>query len=116
MTMKKELENKSRKIRKDDKVVVIAGNSRGKTGTVLSVSGDRVLVQGVNMRKKHQKATRTTKGEIIDIEMPVHISNLKVMVNDKPVKLRTRTVEGKRELYFKDGNESTVYRTLSSRK
>lgn len=116
MAIKKEINRKPRKIRKDDKVVVIAGNSRGKMGTVLNVNGDKVLVQGVNLRKKHQKATRTTKGEIIDIEMPMHISNLKVMANDKPVKLRTRVVDGKRELYYQEGNESTVYRTLSSRK
>ena len=88
--MNKTLNSKPKRIRKDDQVIVIAGNARGKSGKVLKIVEDRVYVQGVNVGKKHQKATRTTKGAIIDIERPIHISNLKVLVDEKAVKLRTR--------------------------
>lgn len=104
-----------RKIRKGDKVLVISGNSRGKSGKVLRISGERVVIEGVNMRRKHVKPTRTSKGGIIDMEMPIHISNLQVCVEgDKPVKLRVKeNKEGQRVLYFKDGSKEVDYRTLS---
>ena len=105
-----------RKIRKDDNVLVIAGNNRGQSGKVLKISGDKVYIQGVNLGKKHVKATRTSKGAIVEIERPIHISNLKVMVGDQPVKLRTRVSdEGLRELYYKSDKESIAYRTLNSK-
>lgn len=105
-----------RKIRKDDSVLVVAGNNRGQTGKVFKISGDKVYIQGVNLRKKHVKATRTSKGAIIEIERPIHISNLKLMVGDQPVKLKTRVNdEGLRELYYKSGNENVSYRALNSK-
>ncbi len=66
------------KIKKGDTVIVIAGNSKGKTGRVLSVlkNKQRVLVEGVNIVKKHQKPTETQKGGIIDMEAPIAISNV----------------------------------------
>lgn len=104
-----------RKIRKGDKVVVISGNSRGKSGNVMRIADERVVIEGINLRKKHVKPTRTTKGGIVDIEMPIHISNVKVCVEgDKPVKLHVKeNKEGQRELYYKDGSKEVVYRTLS---
>jgi large subunit ribosomal protein L24 len=65
-------------IRKGDRVLVIAGNDRGKAGEVLSRGEDRILVQGINVRKKHLKPTQQTqgKGRIIEMEVPVHISNV----------------------------------------
>ena len=51
--LKKETVARSKKIRKGDRVLVISGNSKGMTGTVMTFRGDRLLVQGVNMRKKH---------------------------------------------------------------
>lgn len=104
-----------RKIRKDDNVMVITGNSRGKTGKVLRITGERVVIEGVNMRRKHVKPTRTSKGGIIDMEMPVHISNVKVCINgDHPVRLRARKNEkGQRELFYKDGSKEVTYRILS---
>lgn len=114
--MDKEEKKHPKRIRKDDSVLVIAGNNRGQTGKVFKISGDKVYIQGVNLRKKHVKATRTSKGAIIEIERPIHISNLKVMVGDKPVKLKTRVNgEGLRELYYKTGEESIAYRTLNSK-
>lgn len=108
----------TKKIRKGDKVLVTAGNSRGKSGNVLRMAGERVVIEGVNLRKKHVKPTRTSKGGIIEMEMPVHVSNLKVCVDgDKPVKLRAKeNSTGQRELYYKDGSKEVVYRTLSAKK
>lgn len=107
----------TKKIRKGDNVLVISGNNRGKTGKVLRVSGDKVVIEGVNVRKKHVKPTRTSKGGIIDMEMPLHISNVKVCVDgDKPVKLHVKkNAEGQRELYYKEGSQEIAYRTLSSK-
>ena len=107
----------TKRIRKGDNVLVISGNSRGKSGKVLRLSGERVVVEGVNVRRKHVKPTRTSKGGIIDMEMPIHASNLKVCVDDKPVKLRVKeNAEGQRELYYKDGSKEVVYRSLSPKK
>lgn len=65
-------------IKKGDRVLVIAGNYRGKAGEVLSRGEERILVQGVNIRKKHMKPTQQTqgKGRIIEMEVPIHISNV----------------------------------------
>jgi large subunit ribosomal protein L24 len=69
------------KIRKGDEVVVITGKDRGRRGTVLQVLADeRVLVEGVNVAKKHQKPNPNAgvPGGIIDREMPLDISNVQV--------------------------------------
>ncbi len=64
-------------IRKGDRVLVIAGNDRGQSGEVLGRSEDRVLVQGVNIRKKHMKRTQQTQGgRVVEMEAPIHISNV----------------------------------------
>ena len=66
------------KIRKGDKVMVITGRDRGRTGEVIEVRPDegRALVRGVNMVKRHQKQTGAQEGGIISKEAPVHLSNL----------------------------------------
>ncbi len=57
--------------------MVIAGNDKGKTGEVLAREEDRVLVQGVNIRKKHLKRTQQSQGgRIVEMEVPIHISNV----------------------------------------
>lgn len=71
-----EKDNKKNRIRKDDTVYIRSGNSRGATGKVLRVLGDKVVVQGVNIRTKHVKPTRDQKGGITKIEAPVHVSNV----------------------------------------
>jgi large subunit ribosomal protein L24 len=104
----------SKKIRKGDKVIAISGNYRGKTGTVLSCSGDKVVVQGLNVRKRHMKGQRDRPGQILQIEKPINISNLKLCTADgMPVKLRVRTDDaGERQLYYKDGAEEVLYRAV----
>lgn len=104
----------SKKIRKGDKVIAIAGNYRGKSGTVLSCNGEKVVVQGLNVRKRHMKGQRDRAGQIMQIEKPIHISNLKLCTADgRPVKLRMRTDDaGERQLYYKDGAEDVLYRAV----
>ena len=66
------------KIRKGDRVIVVTGRERGKTGEVLRVlrSDDRVLVQGVNMIKRHMRPSPANPGGIIEREATLHISNV----------------------------------------
>ncbi len=66
------------KIKKGDKVVVTTGREKGKQGEVLRVlrEDDRVLVQGVNMVKRHTAPTQASPGGIVEKEAPLHISNV----------------------------------------
>ncbi|MGP0088553.1 MAG: 50S ribosomal protein L24 [Xanthobacteraceae bacterium] len=66
------------KIRKGDKVIVLTGRDKGRTGEVIEVRPDeeRALVRGVNMVKRHQRQSATQEGGIISKEGPVHLSNL----------------------------------------
>jgi len=66
------------KIRKGDKVIVITGRDRGRTGEVIEVrpAEARALVRGVNLVKRHQKQSAAQEGGIISKEGPVHLSNL----------------------------------------
>jgi len=70
------------KIRKGDTIYVIAGKDVGKTGEVTRVipERDRVIVDGVNVAKRHQRATNATmQGGIIDKDMPLHVSNVAIV-------------------------------------
>src|ERR1700686_3744311 len=68
------------KIKKGDKVVVLAGRDRGRNGEVIRMfpTKDRALVRGVNMIKRHQKQSAQAEGGIISKEAPIHLSNLAV--------------------------------------
>lgn len=78
------------KIKRGDKVVVRTGKDKGKSGEVLRVlrQEDRVLVQGVNMVKRHQRPSQVGPGGIIEKEAPLHISN--VALADPKTDLPTR--------------------------
>jgi len=68
------------KIRKGDKVVVLAGKDKGRTGEVLRVmpKEDRALVRGINIVVRHQRQTQAQEGGLIRKEAPIHLSNLAV--------------------------------------
>ena len=71
------------KIKKGDNVIVIAGKDKGKTGKVIAAfpKDNTVLVEGINISKKHQRAQKSgAKGQIIDKMMPINVSN--VVIND----------------------------------
>jgi large subunit ribosomal protein L24 len=99
------------KIRKGDEVVVIAGKDKGRRGTVLRIYPDeRVLVEGINVAKKHQRGNPNAgvPGGIIDKEMPLHLSN--VMVYNPQTKTGDRIgirqlEDGSRVRYFKSNQE-----------
>ena len=99
------------KIRKGDRVQVLSGKDRGKTGTVTRAIPDRgrVIVDGVNIAKKHQKPTsQTNTGGIIDKEMPLHISNVALYNpgTKKADRVGIRVLEdGRRVRYFKSNGE-----------
>ena len=85
-------------IKKNDNVMVIAGASKGKSGTVVSVDPKkgRVIVSGVNVRKRHEKPSRTNQtGGIIEKEMPIAISNVMLLEGNVPVRTRRTREPGK---------------------
>ena len=70
--------NKKFKIKTGDTVIVITGKDKGKTGNVISVSksDDRAIVEGINIVKRHRKATQESPGKIEEKEASIHISNV----------------------------------------
>ena len=83
------------KIRKGDRVVVLSGKDRGREGNVVFAYPDkgRVIVDGANVAKKHQKPTKSTQqGGIIDKEMPIDVSNVAVVCPscNKPTRIGYR--------------------------
>ncbi len=97
-----------RKIKKGDEVVVISGRDKGKRGSVVRfVATDRLLVEGINRAKKHEKPNpnKGTAGGIIDKEMPVHISNVSIF---NPVTKKADRIGVKR---MEDGRQVRVYKS-----
>ena len=77
------------KVKVGDNVKVLAGKDKGKEGKVLYTlrKKDRVVVEGVNIVKKHMKPSRMNEtGGIVEVEHPIHVSNVKVLTTDKKVK------------------------------
>jgi large subunit ribosomal protein L24 len=66
------------RIRKGDKVVILSGRDKGRSGEVIEVNprAERALVRGINMVKRHQKQTAQQEGGIISKELPIHMSNI----------------------------------------
>jgi len=99
------------KIRKGDEVVVIAGKDKGRRGAVLKVlEDDRVLVENVNMAKKHQRPNPNANvaGGIVEKEMPINISNVMLFnpVSKKGDRVGLRKLEdGRKVRFFKSNNE-----------
>lgn len=97
--------------KKGDKVVVIAGKSKGKEGSIIKVLRDenKVIVEGANMIKKHLKPNGEGNGSIIETEAPIHASN--VMMLDPKTKKPTRIAHttnkaGKKVRVAKKSNEN----------
>ena len=85
------------KIKKGDKVVVLAGKDKGKTGQVLQVipSETRAIVQGINLVRRHTKQTASTEAGIFTKEAPIHMSNLAVAdANGKPTRVGFQIKDG----------------------
>ena len=93
------------KIKKGDRVVVLTGKDKGKEGEVSRAipSANKVIVDGVNVAKRHQKATKATmQGGIIDKDMPMNVSNVAVLSPDPgrlPLRPRRRQVPDLQEVW-----------------
>lgn len=97
------------KIKKGDTVRVIAGKDKDKEGKVLAVDAKAgtVLVEGVNMVKKHVKPGRTSQeGGIITQEGPIHISNVMYVHKGKATRVGFHVEDGKKVRYAKSANEA----------
>lgn len=101
-----------RKIRKGDEVVVIAGRDKGRRGAIVRVVADgrRVVVEGVNMVKRHTKPNpgRGVAGGIVEREAAVHVSNVMLFnpVTGKGDRVGVRTLDdGRKVRFFKSNNE-----------
>lgn len=92
------------KIKTKDKVVVLAGRDKGKIGEVLSVNPkeDRVVVRGVNIVHKHERATQRSEGGIREIEAPIHASNVAHVdpKDNKPTRVGFKVLEDGRKVRF----------------
>ncbi|MBO1005403.1 50S ribosomal protein L24 [Pseudogracilibacillus auburnensis] len=96
-------------VRSGDKVVVISGKDKGKTGTVLAAypGKERVIVEGVNVVKKHAKPSQDNpQGGIISHEAPIHVSN--VMVVDPKTSEPTRVGYKRVNIKTKSGEEKEI--------
>jgi large subunit ribosomal protein L24 len=97
------------RIRKGDRVVILAGKDRGVEGSVLKVDprADRVTVQGVNIIKRHQKPSAQSQGGIVTREAPVHISNVALVdpKDGKPTRIGFEIRDGKKVRVAKRSGE-----------
>lgn len=101
--------NKKLKIKKGDQVIMTTGRDKGKKGEVLKVlrDEDRVLVQGINVVKKHQAASQTSSGGIIEQEASVHISNI-ALIDPKSgdaTRIGYRTEDGRKVRFARKSGE-----------
>ena len=92
-------------VRRDDRVMVIAGKERGKIGKILKVFPKKqlVIVEKVNVVKRHARPSPTTgKGGIIEKEAPIHISNVMIMCDKcmKPVRVGHKFLEDRRKVRY----------------
>jgi len=109
----------NKRLREGDKVVVIAGNDKGKVGNILSrKDNEKIVVQGINVRKKHVKRTQNAPGRIVNIEAPIHACKVMLCpIESKGVKLKARVDgEGKRSFVYKDDKgKEIVYRDANKK-
>ncbi len=99
-----------KRIKKGDQVIVIAGKDKGRQGTVLNVSDEKILIEAVNMAKKHTKANPMAgvEGGIVEKAMPLDISNVMLFnpMTNKGDRIGFKSLEdGRKVRYFKSNGE-----------
>ena len=97
-------------MKKGDQVIVIAGKDKGRQGTVLNVSDEKILIEAVNMAKKHTKANPMAgvEGGIVEKAMPLDISNVMLFnpMTNKGDRIGFKSLEdGRKVRYFKSNGE-----------
>ena len=91
------------KIKKGDSVQIISGNDAGKTGRVIKVfpSQEKVIVEGLNMVKKHTRPTQENpQGGIMEKEAAIHVSNVMLVLGNQPTKIGFRILDDGRKVKF----------------
>ena len=92
----------SMKIKKGDKVIVITGKDKGKTGEVTKAmpKENKVIVSGINLAKRHQKPSQENAGGVISKEMPIHVSNVALVdpKSGKATRVAIRVEKGGRKV------------------
>ncbi|HMR05020.1 MAG TPA: 50S ribosomal protein L24 [Polyangiaceae bacterium] len=95
------------RVRVGDEVVVISGNEKGKRGKVLRLlkDKDRVVIEGVNRIKRHMRATQAGPGGILEVEAPLHLSNVMPVDPEggKPTRVRIQEKDGAKVRVAKSG-------------
>lgn len=108
----------SRWIKKGDKVVVLNGNDRGRSGEVLSRTEEKVVVQGVNIRKKHTKArSRVQSAQVVEREMGIHVSNV-ALCNESGQRIKPKvkiSKEGEKQLVYLEAGKEHIYRNVKKK-
>ena len=83
-----------KKLKTGDKVVVVSGSNKGKEGKITKILDSKVIVEGVNIVKKHLKPGRTNEtGGILETENPIHVSNVKVVTEEKKAKTTKKSTK-----------------------
>lgn len=108
-------------VRKDDTVVITAGKHRGETGVISQVlpKKDAVIIKGKNLRTKHIKPTQANpRGSIVQIEAPIHISNVSPVADGKPTRVRfeTKSDGSKVRIAARNGSELGEIRSANAKK
>ena len=86
------------KIKKNDTVIILSGDEKGKTGVVKQAlpKENKVVVEGLNMVKRHTKPSQTNPGGIVSKEAAIHVSNVALVSDGKATKVGYKTVDGKK--------------------
>lgn len=86
------------KIKKNDTVIILSGDEKGKTGVVKQAlpKENKVVVEGLNMVKRHTKPSQTNPGGIVSKEAAIHVSNVAIVSDGKATKVGYKTVDGKK--------------------
>jgi large subunit ribosomal protein L24 len=86
------------KIKKNDTVIILSGDDKGKTGVVKKAlpRESKVVVEGLNMVKRHTKPSQSTPGGIISKEAAIHVSNVAIVKEGKATKVGYKTVDGRK--------------------
>lgn len=100
------------KVKKGDKVIVLTGKDKGKTGEVLKAlpQKSRVIVQGVNVVKKHNKPTQFSAGGIEETELSIHVSNVALVdpKSDKPTRVGYKELKGGKKVRVAKKSGETI--------
>lgn len=86
------------KIKKNDTVIILSGDEKGKTGVVKQAlpKENKVVVEGLNMVKRHTKPSQTNPGGIVSKEAAIHVSNVALVSDGKATKVGYKTMDGKK--------------------